>query len=72
MAKISKHGNCLSIRIGAHIDVIPGFQMGGTSNVRLLDNGDIRVRPVGQVTPAELDSEATMPQNPVEPEVTEW
>ena len=70
--KICKHGNSLSIRIGAHIARTVHLKAGDFVNVRLLDNGDIRVRLLGQVVPAEFDSAATVSQCQHESEATEW
>ena len=44
--KVCKHGNSLSIRLGAHITRLAHIKAGDYVSVRLLDSGDIQVRPV--------------------------
>lgn len=44
--KVCKHGNSLSIRLGAHIARLAQIKAGDYVSVRLLDSGDIQVRPV--------------------------
>lgn len=51
--KVCKHGNSLSIRIGAQIARTTGLRAGDLVSVRLLDSGDIRVRPLAGVVPAD-------------------
>jgi antitoxin component of MazEF toxin-antitoxin module len=71
--KICKHGNSLSIRLGAHITRLSHLKAGDYVSVRLLDNGDIRVRPVGLVIPAERgDCASDSVQIPSVPKVTIW
>lgn len=55
--KVCKHGNSLSIRIGAHIARTTGLRAGDLVSVRLLDSGDIRVRPLAGVVPADVGSD---------------
>lgn len=55
--KVCKHGNSLSIRIGAQIARTTGLRAGDLVSVRLLDSGDIRVRPLSGVVPASLGSD---------------
>ena len=50
--KVCKHGNSLSIRLGAHIAHLANLKAGDYVNVRLLDSGDIQVRPVKGVIAA--------------------
>ena len=50
--KVCKHGNSLSIRLGAHIAHLAKLKAGDYVNVRLLDSGDIQVRPVKGVIAA--------------------
>ena len=44
--KVCKHGNSLSIRLGAHITRLAQIKAGDYVSVRLLDSGDIQVRPI--------------------------
>ncbi|WP_343622278.1 hypothetical protein [Roseateles puraquae] len=55
--KVCKHGNSLSIRIGAQIARTTGLRAGDLVSVRLLDSGDIRVRPLAGVVPADPASD---------------
>mgnify|MGYP002662852464 FL=1 len=50
--KVCKHGNSLSIRLGAHIAHLANLKAGDYVNVRLLDSGDIQVRPAKGVIAA--------------------
>ena len=50
--KVCKHGNSLSIRLGAHIAHLANLKAGEYVNVRLLDSGDIQVMPVKGVIAA--------------------
>jgi antitoxin component of MazEF toxin-antitoxin module len=43
--KVCKHGNSLSIRLSAHITRLTQMKAGDYVSVRLLDSGDILVRP---------------------------
>ena len=53
--KVCKHGNSLSIRLGAHITRLTNLKAGDYVSVRLLDSGDIQVRPVKEAVPAHPD-----------------
>lgn len=71
--KICKHGNSLSVRLGSHITRLAHLKAGDYVNVRLLDNGDIRVRPVDTLVPADQDgSTSKVVQIPPVPKVTVW
>ena len=46
MQKLTRWGNSIGIRIPAHVLGAAGLKSGDHVYVRLLDSGDIRVRPV--------------------------
>ncbi len=46
MQKLTRWGNSVGIRIPAHVMGAAGLKSGDHVYVRLLDSGDIRVRPV--------------------------
>jgi antitoxin MazE len=53
MQKLTRWGNSIGIRIPAHVLDESGLQASDHVYVRLLDNGDIRVRPVKGGQPAD-------------------
>lgn len=63
--KVCKHGNSLSIRLGAHIAHLANLKSGDYVNVRLLDSGDIQVRPVKGVIAANPPDGASPLPTPV-------
>jgi antitoxin MazE len=65
--KVCKHGNSLSIRLGAHITRLAQLKAGDYVSVRLLDSGDIQVRPVKGLIAANASDGAT----PLPPQVKE-
>ena len=50
MQKLTRWGNSIGIRIPAHVLGAAGLKVGDHVFVRLLDSGDIRVRPVAKVS----------------------
>lgn len=56
MQKLTRWGNSVGIRLGAQILVEAGIKAGDHVYVRLMDSGDIRVRPVKGRQQAESDS----------------
>jgi antitoxin MazE len=67
MQKLTRWGNSVGIRIGAQILAAANLRVSDHVYVRLLDNGDIRVRPVkgrqsadqnvGDSVPSDLEEE---------------
>jgi antitoxin MazE len=53
MQKLTRWGNSVGIRIGAQILSAANLRVSDHVYVRLLDNGDIRVRPVKGRQPAD-------------------
>ena len=70
--RICKHGNSLSIRIGAHIARTIHLKAGDFVHVRLLDNGDIRVRPVKGVVPVDSDATSERTHEEKAPAEEQW
>jgi antitoxin MazE len=59
MQKLTRWGNSVGIRIPAHVLGAAGLKSGDHVYVRLMDSGDIRVRPVKGRRQAESESAKT-------------
>lgn len=59
--RLCKWGNSTGLRLPAAVLAAAGLQVGRYVTIRLLDNGELRVRPVGQVVPAETDGGSNPP-----------
>jgi antitoxin component of MazEF toxin-antitoxin module len=59
--RLCKWGNSTGLRIPAALLASAGLQIGRYVTLRVLDCGEIRVRPVGQVVPAEPDGSSAPP-----------
>lgn len=64
--KVCKHGNSLSIRLGVHITRLAQIKAGDYVSVRLLDSGDIQVRPVKGLIAANTHASAAPQPAPVQ------
>jgi len=53
--RLCRWGNSTGLRVPASLLAAAGLEVGRYVTLRVLDNGDIRVRPVGLVVPAEAD-----------------
>lgn len=53
--RLCKWGNSTGLRLPAATLAAAGLAVGRSVEIRLMDNGDLRVRPVGLVVPAEPD-----------------
>ena len=53
--RLCKWGNSTGLRLASVILEAAGLKAGDRVNVRLLDGGELRVRAVGKVVPAEPD-----------------
>jgi len=56
MQKLTRWGNSIGLRLGAQILAEAGLKTGDHVYVRLMDSGDIRVRPVKGRQQAESDT----------------
>ena len=69
MQKLTRWGNSVGVRIGAHILASAGLKPGDHVHVRLMDSGDIRVRPVKDRQQVESEVAKTVAMTePDEPE----
>ena len=70
MVRLTKWGNSTGLRIGAELMTAAGLKPGDFVHVRLLDSGDIRVRPCKGVQVA--TSEASKTAEPTKPVLEQW
>ncbi len=52
--RLCKWGNSTGLRLSAELMATAGLKQGDTVYVRLLDTGDIRIRPVGRKNSVEV------------------
>ena len=57
LVKVCKHGNSLSIRLGAYVTRTARIKCGDWVDVVLLSSGEIRVKPKTEPEPLETDGE---------------
>lgn len=70
--RLCRWGNSTGLRLPVSVLAAAGLAPGRSVSLRVLDNGDIRVRPIGQVVPAEPES-AEDPNRPdANPEAAVW
>ena len=73
MQKLTRWGNSIGIRIPAHVLGAAGLKAGDHVYVRLMDSGDIRVRPVAGVSAsAGADEGGTALAKPASPVDEPW
>ena len=53
--RLNRWGNSTGLRLPVSVLSAAGLAPGRFVSVRVLDNGDVRVRPMGKVVPAEPD-----------------
>jgi antitoxin component of MazEF toxin-antitoxin module len=53
--RLNRWGNSTGLRIPVSVLAAAGLAPGRVVSIRVLDNGDVRVRPMGKVVPAEPD-----------------
>lgn len=70
MVRLSRWGNSTGLRLGAELMTAAGLKPGDFVHVRLLDSGDIRVRPCKGVQIA--NSGAAKAAAPAKPELEQW
>ena len=58
LVKVCKHGNSLSIRLGAYVTRTARIKCGDWVDVVLLSSGEIRIKPKTGPEPLEADGEA--------------
>ena len=59
--RLCRWGNSTGLRLPLPVMQAAGLKVGRYVNLRVLDNGDIRLRPVGDVAPADEGEEAAPP-----------
>ena len=59
LVKVCKHGNSLSIRLGAYVTRSARIKCGDWVDVVLLSSGEIRIKPKTGPEPLEAEGEAT-------------
>lgn len=69
--RLNRWGHSTGLRIPVTVLSAAGLSAGRSVSLRVLDNGDIRVRPVGKIVPAEVDSADSVVAN-VGITETEW
>jgi antitoxin MazE len=70
MQKLTRWGNSTGLRLPANVLEATGLKAGSYVSVRVLDSGDIRLRPIGRMRPANDDSGVTAESAPPAP--TKW
>jgi antitoxin MazE len=70
MVRLSRWGNSTGLRLGAELMTAAGLKPGDFVHVRLLDSGDIRVRPCKGVQAA--NSGAAKVAAPAKPVLEQW
>jgi antitoxin MazE len=72
MQRLTRWGNSTGIRISAAILEAANLGPGDYCQVRLLDSGDIRVRPIRQRIPADPCPAEAVPLTPEEVDKKKW
>jgi len=67
--RLCRWGNSTGLRLPLPVMQAAGLKVGRYVNLRVLDNGDIRLRPVGDTLPAD-DGEGTATQT--EEPASQW
>lgn len=70
MQKLTRWGNSTGLRLPTNVLEAAGLKPGSYVSVRVLDSGDIRLRPFGQKQPANDDPGVTAEAAPPVP--TKW
>lgn len=70
--RLCRWGNSTGLRIPMSVLSAAGLAPGRSVSLRVLDNGDIRVRPLGQVLAAEPDITTSASKPDAEPEEAKW
>lgn len=70
MQKLTRWGNSTGLRLPINVLEATGLKPGSYVLVRVLDSGDIRLRPIGQMRPADDDSGVAAKAAPPVP--TKW
>lgn len=72
LVKVCKHGNSLSIRLGAYITRTAHIQRGDKVEVFLMPSGEIRIKPKAAPEIFQADGEATPSDQVAPPAEEQW
>lgn len=53
--RLNRWGHSVGLRLPAAVLAASGLSVGRSVSIRVLDNGDVRVRPIGKIVTAESD-----------------
>jgi len=70
--RLCRWGNSTGLRVPVAVLEAAGLSPGRYVSLRVLDNGDIRVRPVGALLPADADVPATPTRTTPSEEESQW
>ena len=70
MIRLTRWGNSTGLRLGANLMAAAGLKPGDYVYVRLLDSGDIRVRPCKGAQA--INADALKEAAPAEPDLDPW
>lgn len=57
--RLNRWGHSVGLRLPVAVLAASGLSVGRSVSIRVLDNGDVRVRPIGKIVPAEPDGAET-------------
>ena len=73
--RLNRWGHSVGLRLPAAVLAASGLSVGRSVSIRVLDNGDVRVRPVGKMEPAEpndADAANATTSTKDEPRLEQW
>ena len=70
--RLNRWGNSTGLRLPVSVLAAAGLAPGRVVSIRVLDNGDVRVRPIGKVVPAEPDGATVATTPDAEHEGSVW
>ncbi|WP_138514537.1 AbrB/MazE/SpoVT family DNA-binding domain-containing protein [Rhodoferax bucti] len=72
--RLNRWGHSVGLRLPAAVLAASGLSVGRSVSIRVLDNGDVRVRPIGKIEPAESGDTDTATAKPTESEseLAQW
>ena len=71
--RLNRWGHSVGLRLPSAVLAASGLSVGRSVSIRVLDNGDVRVRPIGQTVPAEPDGANTAAASTgAAPEPEQW
>ena len=71
--RLNRWGHSDGLRLPSAVLAASGLSVGRSVSIRVLDNGDVRVRPIGQIVPADPDGANTAAASTgAAPEPEQW